>query len=113
MSERSKSQIYLEALPLLNGGRVELLDNERLISQIASLERRTARGGRESIDHPSGPGARDDLANAALGVLVLTAGGPPRLIITDEMLAEVPRRLGHWRNHVYGTGRQRRSGVFF
>jgi len=35
------------------------------------LERRTARGGRESIDHP--PGAHDDLSNAAAGALVIAS----------------------------------------
>jgi hypothetical protein len=53
---------------LINSGRARLLDDQRLISQLCSLERRTARGGRDSIDHP--PGAHDDVANAACGVLV-------------------------------------------
>jgi hypothetical protein len=44
----------LAGSPLLNSGRVELLDNSRLISQLCNLERRTARGGRDSIDHPPG-----------------------------------------------------------
>jgi hypothetical protein len=30
------------------------------------------------------PGARDDLANAALGVLVLAAGDAAPLVISDE-----------------------------
>jgi hypothetical protein len=60
-------------LPLLNGGRIELLDNPRLISQLCALERRTARGGRDSIDHP--PGAHDDVANAIAGVASLLAAG--------------------------------------
>ena len=42
-----------------------------MISQFLSLERRTARGGRDSIDHP--PGGKDDLANAAAGALVFLA----------------------------------------
>jgi len=50
-SERSKSEIYLGALPLLNSGRVELLDHPRLIAQLCGLERLTARSGRDSIDH--------------------------------------------------------------
>jgi hypothetical protein len=50
-SEKTKSILYQEALPLFNSDRVELLDNARLISQFASLERRTARGGRDSVDH--------------------------------------------------------------
>jgi hypothetical protein len=67
-SEQSKSDIYLSLLPLLNAGRVTLLDNQRLISQLLSLERRVSRGGRDSIDHP--PYAFDDLINSAAGCLV-------------------------------------------
>ena len=73
-SDKTKSEIYLESLPLLNGGRVDLLDNERLVAQISGLERRTARGGRDSVDH--GPGGHDDLANAALGAARLAVGRP-------------------------------------
>jgi hypothetical protein len=49
-----------------------LLDHPRLATQLVGLERRTARGGRDSIDHA--PGAHDDIANAAAGALVLAAG---------------------------------------
>ena len=69
LSERSKGQIYLDALPLLNTGKVELLDDKRLVSQLCGLERRTARGGRDSIDHA--PGAHDDVANAAMGAVLM------------------------------------------
>jgi hypothetical protein len=58
--------------PILNSGRAELLDHVRLSAQLVSLERRCVRGGRDSIDHP--PGAHDDIANAAAGVLVQVAG---------------------------------------
>ena len=47
VSTRNKSQIYGEFLPALNGQRVRLLDLPRLIGQLVSLERRTARGGRD------------------------------------------------------------------
>ena len=59
-------------MPILNGHRAELLDLPRLSVQLCGLERRTARGGRDSIDH--GPGAHDDVANAVAGVLVRTVG---------------------------------------
>jgi hypothetical protein len=63
-----------------------LLDNQRLISQLLSLERRTARGGRDSIDHP--PGARDDVINAASGALVLLAlDKRPSLVKQSDLLA--------------------------
>jgi hypothetical protein len=48
-------------------------------NQICGLERRTARGGRDSIDHA--PGAHDDIANAAAGALVRVAGEPNALDI--------------------------------
>ncbi len=67
-SARPKTDLFRDFLGLLNSRRADLLDNERLINQISSLERRTARGGRDSIDHP--PGAHDDLANVAAGALV-------------------------------------------
>jgi hypothetical protein len=55
-------------LPLINSKAIDLIENDRLVTQIASLERRTSRGGKDSIDHA--PGAHDDLANAAAGALV-------------------------------------------
>jgi hypothetical protein len=55
LAERAKSDVYKECLPLVNSKRVELLDHARLRTQLLALERRTARGGRDSIDH--GPGA--------------------------------------------------------
>lgn len=67
-SSKAKSDIYKEFLPLVNSARVELLDIPRLAAQFVGLERRTARGGRDSIDHA--PGAHDDAANAAAGALV-------------------------------------------
>lgn len=68
-SAKPKSDLYRELLPLLNSKRVELLDHARLRAQLVGLERRTARGGRDSIDHA--PKAHDDLANAAAGALLL------------------------------------------
>lgn len=70
-AEKTKSDIYKELLPLLNNSRYcELLDNQRLVVQLLSLERRTGRGtGRDSIDHP--PNAYDDIANAVAGALTL------------------------------------------
>jgi hypothetical protein len=71
-SEKPKSTIYIELLPILNSGRAELLDLPRLTAQLCSLERRTARGGRDSIDHP--PGAHDDVANCVGGAIVRATG---------------------------------------
>lgn len=67
LSEFPKSAIYLDFLPRLNSGEAQLLDIPALVNQLGALERRTARGGRDSIDHS--PGAHDDVANAAAGAL--------------------------------------------
>jgi hypothetical protein len=70
-SEKIKSQIYTDLLPRLNSGEVDLLDVPVLTAQLITLERRTARGGRDSIDHA--PGAHDDVANAVAGALLLSS----------------------------------------
>jgi hypothetical protein len=69
VSERTKNDIYRDLLPIVNSRQCDLLDHPRLFGQLVSLERRTARGGRDSIDHP--PGAHDDVANSVAGVVVL------------------------------------------
>jgi hypothetical protein len=70
-SEFTRSEIYLEVLPLFSQGRVELLDLPVLRTQLLLLERRTRAGGKDSVDHPRG--AHDDHANAAAGALRLAA----------------------------------------
>ena len=47
-SAKPKSDLYQELLPKLNSCEVDLLDLPRLIAQLAGLERRPARGGRDS-----------------------------------------------------------------
>jgi hypothetical protein len=64
--EQNKSQLYVEMLPRINAKTIRLLDHPRAINQICMLERRTMRGGRDSIDHP--PGTHDDCANAIAGL---------------------------------------------
>ena len=72
LSDRPKSDLYRDMLPMLNSGQAELLDLPRLAAQLTGLERRTARSGRDSIDH--GPGAHDDLANAVAGAATVGVG---------------------------------------
>jgi len=66
VSELSKSEIYEEMEPLLNGGRVVLLDNANLESQFLGLIWRA-----NKIDHQSGE--HDDWANAAAGAIHLAS----------------------------------------
>jgi len=67
-----KSDLYLGLLATVNSGRAEIPPQARLAAQLCALERRTSRGGRDSIDHA--PGGHDDLANAVAGVANLLAG---------------------------------------
>lgn len=67
-SERNRSEIYIDVLPLMTSGQLTLLDSDRLVNQICGLERKTGRT-RDVVDH--GPGQHDDLCNAALGVASL------------------------------------------
>jgi hypothetical protein len=93
-AEKSKSELYGELLPLLNAGRCELLDNQRFVAQLCGLERRTARSGRDSIDHC--PGGHDDLCNSAAGALVLAVTARPPMVISPEVLARARMPEG-WR----------------
>lgn len=65
------SQLYIETLPIIGSGCVELLDNETLINQFAGLLRFTRSGGKDKITH--GQGSKDDLSNAVAGVIYCTA----------------------------------------
>ncbi len=71
LSDAPKSDLYRDFLPVLNSGRCELLNLPRLTSQLCGLERRTARSGRDSIDHA--PGGHDDVANVVAGALLMAA----------------------------------------
>ena len=70
-SERDKSTIFMDALPLLTSGNAMLLDSTRLISQITQLQREVGKMGRDRVVKMRG--AYDDLANAALGAMVEAA----------------------------------------
>jgi hypothetical protein len=64
-AKKHKSELYLELLPLLNSQRISVPRNDRLVNQIAGLERSTQRSGRDFIDHA--PNSHDDVANAVAG----------------------------------------------
>jgi hypothetical protein len=90
VAEQTKSQLYAELLPLITSQRVALLDHPKLLQEALGLERRTARGGRDSIDH--GPHQHDDLANAAAGACVLAVAGGEVVIGVNPDPQEWPLR---------------------
>lgn len=70
-SDRPKSQIYVDALPLLMSGSACLLTSDKIKQQLVGLDRKTSRAGKDSIDHEVG--GHDDIANAVCGVLLMAA----------------------------------------
>ena len=76
----SKSDLYLELLPVLNTGEIELPDHPELIHQLCNLERRTRSGGKDKIDHL--PRGHDDLANVVAGVAYILLKRKSRNIFT-------------------------------
>lgn len=72
-AELTTSDYFSGFLPILNSGRVRLLDHRRLAAQLCSLERRASRiGAKDSISHP--PGGHDDCAAAVAGLMVRLVG---------------------------------------
>ena len=100
-AERTKSELYLALLPGLNSAAVELLDLPRLSQQLCGLERRSARGGRDSVDHAVGQ--KDDLANAVAGCLVMLGTGRAALSPLERFKALAGE----------DTGALRRTNIFF
>jgi hypothetical protein len=108
-SELNRSEIYLEGLPLWSRGLVQIPNHPTLVRELRLLERRTARSGRDSVDH--GPGGSDDYANSLFGALNLAVSGGRTLVMPDnewgrvrtQMVAQ-PRRPStvHWRQRAMG-----------
>lgn len=74
-TDRNRSQLYQEVLPLFNTGRIEIPADPILINEFCSLERKVGRNA-DIIDHP--PGGHDDLSNAAAGLAVHALNQPYR-----------------------------------
>jgi hypothetical protein len=107
-SEKPKSDLYRDLLPLLNSGKITLPKSDRLVSQLTGLERRTARSGKDSIDHA--PNSHDDLANAVAGAAQASVYRPAQVRwgyygtfinteeekpsrLREEMRAQIPKCL--------------------
>ena len=89
---KPKSELYLELLPMINSGQVELLDHPRLFAQLCRLEAEDSAWRPYTIYHA--PGAHDDLANAAAGALVTATSDrlpTPEVITSGTSLAKLAR----------------------
>ena len=72
----ARTGLYIDTLAALNSDRVELPPDNRMLQQFVGLERRKARSGRETVDHP--PGGHDDRANAVAGLIAHLSAGKPK-----------------------------------
>jgi hypothetical protein len=81
-AEMDRSRLYLELLPMINAGTVELPDDDKLLRELRGLERRRGSAGRDRVNHP--PKQHDDLANCVAGVVSELA------YTSDEALMIVP-----------------------
>jgi hypothetical protein len=88
-SHRNRSEIYCDCLPLFTSGKARLLDNKRLISQFAALERKTT-ATRDKVDHPP-HGGKDDVSNSAAGSMVLAADRRNAGKVVMPILVRQPR----------------------
>jgi len=83
----TSSDYYIGFQPILNSGRVQLLDSKRLSTQLCSLERKQSRiGAKDNIGHPFG--GHDDCAVvvAALMSRIVGGSGAPALIKYKDFL---------------------------
>jgi hypothetical protein len=91
-SDRDRSAVYADAVPLFTSGRAHILDVKRLVSQFASLERRVTPGGRDKIDAPRG--AHEDCANSAAIAMTLATKVEKPMFIAPPYAAYRQRDWG-------------------
>jgi hypothetical protein len=85
-NEKSASELFIELLPLINAGKVSILHDARLISQLCNLERRNTRSlGKPLIGAP--PLQHDDLACAFATACVAVHVKAPMRISAEFMTA--------------------------
>jgi hypothetical protein len=87
-SEKSKSEIYLEVLPVFTRGVASLPNHPQLLKELRLLERRTHVSGRDTISH--GRTGTDDFANAVCGALQCVSSDGSSLWQREAFGAAVP-----------------------
>ena len=95
--ERTTSENYLAALPVLLSGRARLVDNATLRQQLAGLERRVHAGQqRESVSHAATASAHDDVATSACGAIVIAASRGTYNLFNGSFDWDGPPRPPSW-----------------
>jgi hypothetical protein len=88
-AEKTKSDLYLEVLPLFTRAGIRIPDLAPLLRELRLLERQTHRGGRDVIDHPRL--GSDDFANALTGVAVQARKGSINWRFDDACWDDAPK----------------------
>jgi len=103
-SDKTKSNLFVDLLPMLNAGRITLPKSERLTNQLCGLERRVARSGKDSIDHC--PGTHDDVANSVAGAADLASGrrDTPVTVFTTYGYRQPANKPHPWDGPLEGGG---------
>jgi hypothetical protein len=87
-SELSKSELYLEGLPVFTRGAVTIPDYPPLLRELRLLERSTSRQGKDTVGHGRGANEHDDLANALFGCMFSIGGRKTSLQIWEQFGAK-------------------------
>jgi hypothetical protein len=106
-SERDRSAIYVDCLPLFTAGRARLIDNRKLVVQFAALERRTSPGGKDRIDHAQN--SHDDLCNATALAMVEVETAPKPLRFSPDFLRRAAQPSTYGRGELSTYLRQLRE----
>jgi hypothetical protein len=92
---------------LINSGRIELLDHNRLVAQLGALERRTGPSGRDTVTHARSASAHDDVANSVAGVAALVMNSAALGKLDHEILrmnSSAPSVFAAKASDFYGGG---------
>jgi hypothetical protein len=99
-SRLTRSELYLEGLPLFTRGLISIPDHAQLVRELRLLERRVARSGKDSVDH--GVGGSDDHSNVLFGAMHL-AVKPPDAVICGPVVVRYPNVAGFERSSEHAT----------
>jgi hypothetical protein len=78
----------------MTAGEIELPDNETLVTQLSSLERKVRSGGRDVIDHPP-ENFHDDLSNVVAGVASVVAERVVNVGVVDLNVRDDPENSAY------------------
>src|SRR5262249_43184928 len=104
--ERTTSENYLTALPVLLARRVRLLDNKTLRAQLTSLERTISASDKETVSHPRHGNAHDDAATAVCGAIVWASQAAKLAAFESKIVAPIaagPPRAGFPGGYSFGA----------